>query len=244
MCLAVFVGLGPPFLGIVASLNRFLVVVMRLLSSLVNEEAGHLQIAFFICGVVKFDQRQLDLLVAGVARDLAFFRTESLADQIGVAAHGIQEIAAPGGVEMRHRGFDKMPCAVELMAVPQVFPAHFRLDVDEVVVHVAVRLLHGDDVGDNVFQRLFQFLVIFDSQGIAAGLDPLGNIGIPEVMAFAFVAGLETVKTSRLPALLFVGRDSFQTVGLHFRSPEFVRHFNFGERNSCLLCRNTHCVYP
>ena len=118
MRLAVFVGLGPPFLGIVASLDGFLVVVMRLLASLINEEAGHLQIAFFICGVVKLDQRQLDLLVAGVARDLALFRTKSFADQIGVAAHGIQEIAAPGGVKMRDRGFDKMPCAVELMAVP------------------------------------------------------------------------------------------------------------------------------
>ena len=98
--LHVLVGLGPEFLGIVAPLHGFLVVVVGRLSALVDEVAGHVEIAFLARGVVELHQRQLDLLVAGIARDLAFAGAECLADQVGVAAHGLQEIAAAGGVEV------------------------------------------------------------------------------------------------------------------------------------------------
>ncbi len=105
----------------------------------------------------------------------------------------------------------------------------------EVGVQVAVGLLHSDDVGDHGVERFSKLGVWGGLQGIVAGFQPFGDVGIPEDVAAAFVFRLEGVEASGLFAHFVVGRDAANSVRFDPGSPErivdldvFEKHRFFG----------------
>lgn len=104
-------------------------------------------------------------------------------------------------------------------------------------VEVSVGLLHGDDVLDHFVEDLLELRVGSCLQGIVAGLQPFGDVGIPEDVASSFVFRLKGVKASRFLAHLVVGGNAAGSVGFDPGSPEgivdldvFEKHGFFGLR--------------
>ena len=115
--------------------------VVRFRAALVDEVSGKIQITLFARRPVEFDQREFQLLVAGVAAFSPRLAPEVGGDQVGVTAHRVEELALAGRFEVGDGGFDQVPGAVKFVLVVEVGPAFFRFDQREVGVEVAVRLL-------------------------------------------------------------------------------------------------------
>ncbi len=81
--LIVFVGTGPILGRVVAARDRFLSEIMRRLKpALVDEVAGKVEAAPISGQPVELEERELDLLMAGVAALLAGPRSERLSDMV------------------------------------------------------------------------------------------------------------------------------------------------------------------
>ena len=120
-------------------------VVVRLAAALVDEVVREVEILPLPGRPREAAERQLDLLVAGVAAHLAALAAERLRDQVRVAAHRVEEEALARRLEVRDGGLHEVARAVELVPVVEVRPALLRLDEREVRVEVAVGPLRGDD---------------------------------------------------------------------------------------------------
>ena len=85
-------------------------------------------------------------------------------------------------------------------------------------VEIAIGLLSGYDQVDDFVHGLFQLRVGVAGQGIAGRLDPLGEVGIPEVVGLVGLAGLPVKPEGADPvgaeALLVFHRQSHLAVGL------------------------------
>ena len=122
---------------------------------LVDEIFGQIEIALFSGGTIKFDQRELDLLVAGIAARLPRSAPEGGGDQIGITAHRVEEFTLPRRVEVRHGGLDQMPGAVKFVVAVKRLPAVLGFDVGEVRVEITVGLLGADYEVDQLVEELF-----------------------------------------------------------------------------------------
>ena len=107
-----------PKVGVAAALSFFQGEIKRFLASFIEEVERLVEILLVAGSLVEFDQGQLDLFVAGVAVHLVFLRPEGLADVVGVAAQGIQEISFARSVVVGDGRFHKVSGAVELVVVP------------------------------------------------------------------------------------------------------------------------------
>ena len=150
--LIVFVGSGPILGRVVAARDRFLSEIMRrLMPALVDEVAGKVEPALISGQPVELEERELDLLMAGVAALLAGSRSERRGDMVDVPLHDVEEAAAAGDAEVGDRAFQQMAGVVKLVIVAQVGPALVRLAAVVPAIEIAVRRLRlGEVIDDRV----------------------------------------------------------------------------------------------
>ena len=72
---------------------------------------------------IELDQRELDLLMAGIAALLARSGAERRRDMIDVALHDIEQPPPTGRLEIGDCAFEQMAGVVEFVVVAQVGPA-------------------------------------------------------------------------------------------------------------------------
>ncbi len=161
---------------LLASAGGFQVIVVRLAAALVDKIAAQFQVTALPGRAVELNEGQLDLLVAGIAGNLAFAGPEHPGKQVGVAANRVQQRPFAGRFGVGDAGLDQVSGAVELMPVAQVREAFVRFNGGEMGVEVAVRLLGRCDQGRDVVEPLFQFRVRVRGQGIACGFHPFGDV--------------------------------------------------------------------
>ena len=159
MRLVVFVDAVIPGSRIAAARPRLDVEIMRLAAALVDEIARQIHVPRLAGEAGQLDQRQLDLLVTAIAAKLALPATEAARDQVGIAAHHIEQPPLARGGGIGDRAFHQMAGAVQLVPVAQVAEPRLGRAALEVAVEVAVRLLRRLDARDDVVDHRLQFLV-------------------------------------------------------------------------------------
>ena len=153
---------------------------MRLAAPLVGEVGGEVELLPLAGQPVELDQRDLDLLVPGVAALLTRASAEGGADVVEVALHHVEHLAAAGGLEVGDRAFEQVAAVVELVVVAEVGPAVAGLVGDVPEVEVAVGELGGGELVDDVVDLGLDGFVAAVVKGVGRRLDPLADVGIPE----------------------------------------------------------------
>ena len=105
MGLIVFVGFLVKGRDRVAARVALDIKIVRLGAALVDEIGREIQIFADLGGVVKFDQRQLNFLMPGVALFLARFRPKDPGDVVHIPHHHPQHAVAPRGVKVGQSAF-------------------------------------------------------------------------------------------------------------------------------------------
>ncbi len=213
----------------------FLVVVVGLAAALVHEVLRQIQVAALAGVAIELDQRQLELLVAGVAPLLALAVAELLPDVVGVAAKGGKQGVVAGGFLVGEGGLDEVAGAVELVPIAQVGPALLRLDDGEVDVKVAVRLLRPRDQRDYFGQIGRQGRIGVGGKAVGGRLHPLGHVGVPEDVGRVGHSGppveAEGVYPAGVAQVLDLDGKGDAPGGLLAGSPEGVAEGDLGERH-------------
>ena len=153
--LVVLIGLGPVIGRIVAARQRFLSEIMRLAPPLVDEIGREFEPPLVAGQAIELDQRELDLLMPGIAALLARSGPEGRGDMIQIALHHVDEPALAGRAKIGDRAFEQVAGVVELVTVAQVRPAVLGLALVVPAVQIAVgRLRPCEVVDDGVDLRL------------------------------------------------------------------------------------------
>ena len=125
--LIVLVCLRPERRRVLATRQRFLREIVRLVAALVDEIGREIEAPAIARQPVELDERKLDLLMAGITALLTRGPTEGRGDVIDVALHRVEEFAFSGRAKIGDRPFEQMSGVVELVVVAQVGPAVLRL---------------------------------------------------------------------------------------------------------------------
>ena len=179
MRLVVFVDTVIPGRRIAAARPRLDVEVVRLPAALVDEIARQIHVPRLAGEAGELDQRQLDLLVTAIAAKLALAATEGARDQVGIAAHHVEQLPFARGGGIGDRAFHQMAGAVQLVPVAQVAEPSLRSTTLEVAVEITVRLLCRLDTRDDAVDHRLQLLVALCGQRVGGSLDPLADVGVP-----------------------------------------------------------------
>ena len=145
---------------------------------------------------------------------------------------------------MRGGGFEKMADVVEFVTAGEPRPArragharHFlRREQPARRVEIAVRLLRGGDLGNEIVEILVELRVGRDRERVSRALDDLIDIAVVERDALEPAlhqsGGLgEVVNAPGLLAALEVVPNRDGAVGLHARRPERVLHMHGRKRH-------------
>src|SRR5208282_5609731 len=179
--LIVFVGSGPILGRVVAARDRFLGEIMRgLAPALVDEVAGKVEPALISGQPVELIERELDLLMAGVAALLAGPCAERRGDMVDVSLHDVEEAAAAGDAEVGDRAFQEVAGVVKLMIVAQVGPALPRLAAVVPAVEIAVGRLRRREVLDDRVDFGLDVGIAPMRERVSSRLDPFADVRVPE----------------------------------------------------------------
>ena len=132
-----------------------------------NVEPSKVEVALLAGDAVEFTEANLDLLMAGRFLELIFAGAESLAEHISVLRGHVEQRAFAGGLEVGGGGFIEMTDVVEFVAAGEIRPAglaahsrHFlRREQPTRGVEVAIRLLRGGNLRDEIVEILVEFRV-------------------------------------------------------------------------------------
>ncbi len=155
-----------------------------LCAALVNEVARKLKHYGIAGRVVHAHQCQLDLLMSGIAVQLALVRTQHAVYVIRHARHYVKQRLFAGRLVVRARGLHHVTRAVQFVIVAQVGPALAGLLDNVVCVQIAVGLLCAAYKRDCLVAGLFQLFIRAQHERIRRRLQPLGYVGILEYAAF------------------------------------------------------------
>ena len=178
--LIVFVGLRPVGGRIVAARERLFGEVVRLPATLVDEIGRKIEPPAVAGQAVELDQRQLDLLMSGIAAPLPGVSAESRGDMVDGAFHDVEEAPPPGRPEVGDRAFEQVAGVVEFVVVAQVRPALVGLALVVPAVEVAVGRLRPREIVDDRVNLGFDVLIAPVRQGVARRFDPLADVRVPE----------------------------------------------------------------
>ena len=171
-------------------LDGFQIKIVRTGAAFIHKIFAQIQIAPLTGSVIELHQCQLDLLVPGVATLLSTSAPEHLRDVIGVAAQRVEQGALSRGIIMRHRCFDQVTGAVQLVRVAQVRELPLRLHDGEIDIQIAIRLLCRSDQCDYLIQQGIEIWIGVHGKAVTGSLNPLRNIRIPEDVRLWLSAGL------------------------------------------------------
>ncbi len=122
---------------------------MRLGAALVDEELRKVEILLLARHARKLDERELDLLMAAITRDLPFAAPEDRDHVVRKAAHDVEKLALAGRLVIGDGSLDQMAGAIELVVVAQIGPAPVGLHALEPGIEISVLVLqllvHVDD---------------------------------------------------------------------------------------------------
>ncbi len=105
---------------------RLCVKIVGLLPPFLDEKLREFQVRGVIGDPVQLEQSQFNLFVPGVAPLLALSWAEDFPDVIYHPAHDLQQLVFPRRLVIRHSSFNKVPCAIQFMVVPEVGPAALK----------------------------------------------------------------------------------------------------------------------
>src|ERR1043166_2836229 len=94
-------------------------------------------------------QRQLDLGMARVTHSLPRSRSKHRINVVCVTSGYVQKIPFPRRLKMRHRSFEHVPRAIQLMIIPQICPTVARFLHGVITVQVTVWLLGSRENRDD-----------------------------------------------------------------------------------------------
>ena len=178
-------------------------VVVGLAAALVDEVGGEIEPLLLARRPGEAAERQLDLLVPGVAALLPAPAAERLRDEARVAAHRVEKEALARRLEVRDGGLHEVARAVELVPVVEVRPALLRLDEGEVRVEVAVGPLRGDDEAREGVEPPRERGVGAARELARHALGDLGDVAVPEDVREPLVA-LPPLQLERVDAVLLL----------------------------------------
>ena len=137
--------------GSVVFIHRGMVFGREIITATVlDEEAGQLQVAFLAGGSPQLDKRQLNLRMSGIAHALG--RSEDRVDVIGQLGRHGEKVGLARGMEMSHSRLDHVPRAVQFMIVAQVGPAPAWFLDDIVTVQITIGQLRCRKLGDDLVE--------------------------------------------------------------------------------------------
>ena len=178
--LVVLIGSGPVARRILAARQRLLGEIVRLAAPLVDEIGGEIEAAAVAGQPVKLDERELDLLMAGIAALLSRTAAKRCGDVIDIALHDVEHLAPSGGAKVGDGAFEQMPGVIELVVVAQVRPALLGLAPVVPAVEIAVGRLGAREIVDDGVDLRLDVGIAPMGERVARRLDPLADIGIPE----------------------------------------------------------------
>ncbi len=159
---------------------RLDVKVIRLRSTLVDEIAGHFQIAIVARRPVHLDQGQFELFMPGISLALSFVLPENPVDAFGDPLHDFQEIFFSGRTAIGSRCLHHMACAIHLMPFQKVRPSLVLILEDEGRVKVSISLLGLPDNPDYLVRFHFEFMIRMACKTVSDCLKPLREIAVLE----------------------------------------------------------------
>src|SRR5690606_35774072 len=215
-----------PEVALGAATLAFALEVVRSRAAGVDQAQREIEVAALAGGAVELDEGQLDLLMAVVAALGRAAGAELAVDEVGVAAHHLQQGGLAGGLVVGDARLDEVPGAVQLVGVAQIGEALAGFDDGEVDVQVAVVLLRACEERDRLVHGRVQVGVVLAGERVGGGLDPLGDVRLPEDVRFALVAGLpgefERLELAAGAELVLLVGDGLGAGDLAARGPEGV----------------------
>ena len=146
----------------------------------VNKILCLLQIFLFSCHLVKLDQADLDLFMAGIPVNFTFLCSECIDDQVRKAAHAVKEFSFSGPEIIGDGGLHQMAGGIQFVPLAQIAPSSFRIRQGIEGIDISVAALGFRDQIDHFVGCFFQLLILIIRQGKSDRFQPFGCIGILE----------------------------------------------------------------
>ena len=137
------------------------IVIVGLLPTFFDEEAGQRLIARFPGDFIQAHQRQFDFRMSWIAAKLSGVRPEDGINVVGKAAGNFQQTTFTGGAIKSDSCFKKMPGTVQFMTLCQVSPALTRFFYGIPGIEIAVFTLRLRQQFDRFVSGLFERRVRF-----------------------------------------------------------------------------------
>ena len=223
-------------IALIIEVNKRLTPII--VTALIQEELGQLQIAFRPRHPIKLDQPQLDLLVARHIAQLV--RAKGAFDQIGIFDRNIEQATFAGGAIVGDRRFVHMPHIVEFMVDAQVGPAGqpfvvgaqffggaIALSNRACSVEITISLLRRANPFDQLIQIGVQCWIRVQMQGKGRAFNDLEDIRVIKkdpFMVTSHTAGglIKVSEPAGFVTFLEVVTNRHRAIGFNARRPEGI----------------------